>query len=105
MVTNEAMGLGRRWLPAGGSDLAQVVLIGHAGQPGQEVAQVGERVLAVALAGDDQRVEDGGTLADVGMPDKQPVLLADAASFRRFENNRYRILFRCGKLDLRPAIP
>ena len=61
MVTNEATGLGRGRLTAGGSELAQVVLVGHAGQPGQEVAQGGERVLAVALAEDDQRVEDVGS--------------------------------------------
>jgi hypothetical protein len=78
MVTNEATGLGRGRLPAVRRELAQVVLVGHAGQPGQEVAQVGERVFAVALAGDDQRVEDGRALAGVGMPDKQPVLFADA---------------------------
>ena len=83
MVTNEATGLGRRRLPAGRGKLAQVILVGHTGQSGQEVAQIGERVLAVALAGGDQRVEDGRALAGVGMPDKQPVLLADAGRSQR----------------------
>jgi len=60
MVTNEAKGLCRGRLPAGWRKLPQVVLVGHAGQPGQDIAQVGERVLAVTLAGYDQRVEDAG---------------------------------------------
>lgn len=30
---------------------------------------------------------------------------ADARGFRRFENYRHRVLFHCGKLDLRPTIP
>ena len=78
MVTNEAKVQGGSWLPAGWSEQAQIVLVGHAWQPGEDVAQVGERVLAVALAGDDQRVEYGGALAGVGVADEQPVLLADA---------------------------
>ena len=31
----------------------------------------------MALAGDDKRVDDGGTLAGVGMANEEPVFLAD----------------------------
>lgn len=40
-----------------------------------------------------------------GFNSKIQAIKADARGFRRFENYRYRILFHCGKLDLRPAIP
>ncbi len=83
MMTNEAMLPCAGGLPAGRSERRQIVLIGQAGQAGEEVAQVGERVLAVALAGDDKGVEDGRALAGVGMPDKQPVLLAEAGRSQR----------------------
>lgn len=76
------MGLRRR-LPARRGELPQVVLVGEAGQAGQEIAEVGERVLAVALAGDDERVEDGGALAGVGVADQQPVRFTDARGARR----------------------
>ena len=39
-----------------------------------------------------------------GFNSKIQAIKADARGFRRFENYRYRILFHCGKLDLRPAI-
>lgn len=78
MVTNEATGLCGGGLPASQDRLPQVVLVGQAGQPGQEIAEAGESFFAVALAGDDQRGEDGGALAGVGGPDEQPVFLADA---------------------------
>ena len=35
------------------------------------------RRIAVALAGDDQRVDDGGALSDIRMADEEPVFLAD----------------------------
>jgi hypothetical protein len=63
MMTNEATLLCAGGLPAGRSERCQIVLIGQAGQAGEGVAQVGERVLAVALAGDDRGVEDGRALA------------------------------------------
>jgi len=40
-----------------------------------------------------------------GFNSKIQAIKADARGFRRFENYRYRILFHCGKLDLRPTIP
>jgi len=40
-----------------------------------------------------------------GFNSKIQAIKADARGFRRFENYRYRILFHCGKLDLRPAVP
>ncbi len=52
-------------------------MIGHPRQAGEDIPEVAVRVLAVALAGDDQRVDDGGALAGVGMADEQPVLFAD----------------------------
>ena len=61
-------------MPEARGELAQVVLVGQAGQTGEDVLEVGERILAVALAGDDQRVEDGGTLPGLWMADEQPVL-------------------------------
>lgn len=39
-----------------------------------------------------------------GFNSKIQAIKADARGFRRFENYRCRILFHCGKLDLRPAI-
>ena len=71
MMTNEATLPCAGGLPAGRGERRQIVLVGQAGQAGEEVAQVGERILAVALAGDDQGVEDGRALAGVGMPDKR----------------------------------
>ena len=39
-----------------------------------------------------------------GFNSKIQAIKADARGFRRFENYRYRILFHCGKLDLRPTL-
>lgn len=52
----------------------------------EEVAQVYEGVFPVALAGDDERVEDGHALAGVGMSDEEPVFLADGrGDYRVFD--------------------
>lgn len=40
-----------------------------------------------------------------GFNSKIQAIKADARGFRRFDNYRDRILFHCGKLDLRPALP
>ena len=64
-------------LPAGRSQRPEVVAVSHAGQAGEHVAQVNRRIFAVALAGDDQRVNDRRALAGVGMADKQPVLFTN----------------------------
>ena len=73
---------GGRWTwrgrPVTRQQRSEVVAIAHAGQTREDVPQVGERVFAVALTRDDDRVEDGGALSGVGMADEQPVFLADA---------------------------
>jgi hypothetical protein len=46
---------------------------GQRGQFGQDVAEVCERILAVALAGGERRVGDRRTLARCGAPDEEPV--------------------------------
>ena len=52
-------------------------MVGHPGQAGEHVAEVGEGILAVTLAGDDEGVDDRRALAGVRMTDEEPVLLAD----------------------------
>jgi hypothetical protein len=66
MVTNaiEALRLG---LPVDRQQRTQVVLICHRREPSEHVFEVSQRILAVPLAGDDQRVQDCGTLAGLGM--------------------------------------
>ena len=49
----------------------------HRGQAGEQVSDVGLRIMPVAQAGDDDRVEDGGALAGVGVADEEPVLLPE----------------------------
>jgi hypothetical protein len=56
MVTIDTDMLRLSWLPVARQKLAQVVLVGHARQAGEEVFYVSERVFAVALAGDDVRI-------------------------------------------------
>ena len=50
--------------------------IGGVGQPGEHVAQVGERIDTAAATAFDDGVEDGAALASVGGTDEQPVLFA-----------------------------
>lgn len=67
---------GRRWrLPARGGERTEVVLAVHRGQAGEQVADIDLRVVPMPEAGDDDRVEDGGALAGVGVADEEPVLL------------------------------
>ena len=68
----------RRRRPVARQQRSEVVAIAHAREPREDVAQVGERVLAVALTRHDDRIEDGGALSGVGMADEQPVFLTDA---------------------------
>ena len=65
---------GCRWLPTGRRHGAQVILDGHAGQAGEHVPHVGERVDAAALARCDDRVDDRGAVAGVGVTDEQKIL-------------------------------
>lgn len=63
MVTTTIRTLRSGRLPKARRERAQVVLIGQARQAGEDIFQVGERIFAVALAGDDQRVEDRRALS------------------------------------------
>ena len=63
--------------PVGRSERVQVVLIGHPRQTSEYVTHIGERIFAVTLTRDDDRVNDRGALAGVGVPDKKPVFLSD----------------------------
>jgi hypothetical protein len=60
--------------PVAGNQWQQVVLIAHRGE---HVAQIRERILAMALTGYDDRVNNGRALAGAGVADEQPVLFAD----------------------------
>ena len=55
-------------------------MIGHRRQAPEQVAHVDQRIEAAALAGGHDGVDDGRTLAGVGMPDEEPVLLVMASS-------------------------
>ena len=61
-------------LPVLGREGAEVVLVGHPGQPGKDVLQVRQGVFPVAFAGYDERVQDRRALPGFGMADKKPVL-------------------------------
>ena len=61
--------------PVLGHERGDVFLIGHPRQTSEDVAQVGMRIFSVTQTGDDQRVENGGALARIGMPEEEPVLL------------------------------
>ena len=54
-------------------------MIGHSRQPGEHVLQISMRIVVVALAGDDQRVDDRSAVASIGMTDEEPVLRAKFA--------------------------
>ena len=75
---------GCRWLPTGRRHGAQVILDGHAGQAGEHVPHVGERVDAAALARYDDRVDDGGAVAGVWVADEEEVLFPMADGLMAF---------------------
>ena len=62
-------------MPACRGERSEVVFRGHGGQAREHVLEVDERIDAEALAGDDDRVDDGGAVASVAMADEQPVFL------------------------------
>jgi hypothetical protein len=62
MVTTTITTLRSGREPEARRELAEVVLVGHPGKAGEDILEIGERVLAVALTTDDQGVEDGGAL-------------------------------------------
>ena len=50
-------------------------MIGHAGQAGQNVAEVSVGIDVSAAAAFDDRVEDGCTVSGSGFTDEEPILL------------------------------
>jgi hypothetical protein len=100
-----------RGCPEGREQRVEAVLIGHRRQAGEDVAQVGERVLAVAFAGENQRVEDGRALPDAG--DRPAVIYSLVVSCQRHGHNPHDylrdVLSRLPAMttadDLRPLLP
>ena len=74
MVTNKNEALRSRRLPVDGQQRPQIILVSHARQPGEQVFQESQGILAMTLTGHDQGVEDRGALAGVGV-DGDDVLL------------------------------
>ena len=68
---------GERCRPVGWQQRREVILIGHCGQTAEHVAQIEQRIDGAPAAGADDRVNDRGALASVGMSDEEPVLRAD----------------------------
>ena len=66
---------GHQGLPRGGKQGGEVVPRGHLRQSREDIADVVEGIDAAALAGDDNRVNDRGAVAGVGMADEQEVFL------------------------------
>ena len=61
--------------PAGRRERPQIVAVGHGGQTGEDITQIGQRIDPMAAAGDHQRVDDRGAITGIGMTDKKPVFL------------------------------
>ena len=57
--------------------------VGHRGEPGEHVAQVGVGIDAAAAATLDNGVEDGAALAGIGIAQEQPVLLSKSGRSNR----------------------
>ena len=51
--------------------------VGGAGQSGEDVTEVGVRIDPTTAAAFDDGVEDGAAFPGLGLPDEQPVLLAE----------------------------
>ena len=62
-------------LPRRGSQRREITPIGHREQPAEDIAHIREGIFPVALAGDDQRVDDRGTLAAPGCTMTRPFFL------------------------------
>jgi hypothetical protein len=52
-------------------------VIGGAGQAGEHIVEINQRIDATAAAGFQDGVEDGGLLSGFGGSDKEPVLFSD----------------------------
>ena len=72
MVTSTDRNLRPR-LPEGRHECLQVILVGHHRQPGEDIPQVKQGIDSPAVAGNDDRVQDRGALAGLGMADKKPI--------------------------------
>jgi len=68
--------------PVGGQDGVDV-LIGEAGEAGEQIAEVFPGIDAAAATTDDEGVEGGAAPTGVGMPQEQPVLFAQAGGPER----------------------
>ena len=64
----------RQRLPFRWRQQRDMVLVGHGGQPREHVFDVDERIDAVSLAGNHNRINDRRALAGVRVADEQPVL-------------------------------
>jgi len=51
--------------------------VGHRGQPGKHVAQIGMGIDAAAAATLDNGVEDGAAFAGIGIAEEEPVLFSE----------------------------
>ena len=72
MVTSMDRNLRAR-LPERRHERFQVILVRHRWQAGEDVAQVKQWIDAPAMAGNDDRVQDRGALASLGMSYKKPI--------------------------------
>lgn len=63
--------------PVLGQQDGEVVGVFHGWEAGEQVTQVVEGGFAVAAAGEDEGVDDGGALAGLWVADEEPVLFAD----------------------------
>ncbi len=66
MTKRDILLLTLRRLPVHRQQRGEVVLIGHERQACEDVVEIGEGFFAVALAGYDNRVDDGGALPASG---------------------------------------
>lgn len=75
MVTIEIEALRSGRLPVYGQQRSQIILVCHAREPGEEIFQISQGLLAVTLTGHDQGIEDRRTRfprinSDAGSSDK-----------------------------------
>ena len=52
-------------------------MVGHPGQPGQHVLEIGVGIEVPAAAGFNDGVNDGAAFSGISLAHKEPVLLAD----------------------------
>src|ERR1043165_1257975 len=76
-TTRHLRGWWSRRLPVAGQQCVEVVAGGHARQLCEDITEVKVRIDTVALAGDDDGVDDRRALSGVGVADEEPVFLSD----------------------------